>query len=175
MEPFIGMIQIFGFNFAPRGWAMCDGSLLSIAQNTALFSLLGTTYGGNGQTTFALPDLRGRVPVGFGQGPGLSANELGQAAGSENVTLLTNQIPAHTHQMMASSDAQSAGGASGNSLGSAARGSTAGNVYVPGATSQVAMASITTPVGGSQPHSNMQPYLVMNYCIAVEGIFPSRN
>ena len=174
MEPFLGMIQIFGFNFAPRGWAMCDGSLLSIAQNTALFSLLGTTYGGNGQTTFALPDLRGRVPVGFGQGPGLSGNSLGQVSGSENVTLLTNEMPQHTHQMMASSDPQSAGGAGGNSLGSAGRG-TGANIYAAGATTQVAMASVTAPVGSNQPHSNMQPYLVMNYCIALEGIFPSRN
>jgi len=154
---------------------MCDGSLLSIAQNSALFSLLGTTYGGNGQTTFGLPDLRGRVPVGYGQGQGLSGNELGQVSGSENVTLATGQIPTHAHQMMASSDAQSAGGAAGNSLGSVARGSTTGNIYAPGADGQIPMASMTTPVGSNQPHSNMQPYLVMNYCIAIEGIFPSRN
>ena len=174
MEPFIGMIQLFGFNFAPRGWALCDGSLLSIAQYSALFSLLGTTYGGNGQTTFALPDLRGRVPIGYGQGPGLSVNGLGQASGSENVMLVSTQIPAHAHQMMASASTPSAGDAGANSLGSLGRG-TGANIYAPGATNQVSMGSATSIAGGSQPHSNMQPYLAMNYCIALEGIFPSRN
>jgi microcystin-dependent protein len=174
MDPILGMIQIFGFNFAPRGWAMCDGSLLSIAQNTALFSLLGTTYGGNGQTTFGLPDLRGRVPVGVGQGPGLSPNNLGQVSGTENITLISTQMPQHNHQMMGSSDPQATGDVSGNSLGSVGRG-TGATIYAAGASTQVPMASVTTPAGGNQPHSNMQPYLVMNYCIAVEGIFPSRN
>lgn len=175
MDPILGMIQIFGFSFAPRGWAFCDGSLLPIAQNTALFSLLGTTYGGNGQTTFALPDLRGRVPLGMGNGPGLTPHPQGEMAGTENVTLLVNQIPQHNHAMMGSGDAQSVGGVAGNSLGSAPRGSGNGTVYAPGATNQVAMGSPTGFTGGNQPHSNMQPYLAMNYCIALEGIFPSRN
>jgi microcystin-dependent protein len=174
MDPILGMIQLFGFGFAPRGWAVCDGSLMSIAQNTALFSLLGNQYGGDGKSTFALPDLRGRVPVGNGQGPGLSGNELGQTGGSENVTLQTSQIPAHTHQLLASSDAQSTGTPASNSLGSAGRGSGA-NIFAPGANNLVPMASNTGAAGGTQSHSNMQPYLVMNWCIAVEGIFPSRN
>jgi microcystin-dependent protein len=175
MDPFIGMIQLFGFNFAPRGWAVCDGSLLSIAQNTALFSLLGTTYGGNGQTTFALPDLRGRAPIGMGTGPGLSPRTIGEVGGTETVTLLSTQMPQHAHQLMGSSDVQSVGTVAGNSLGSVARGATQGNVYAPGTTNQVAMGSVTAPAGGNQPHTNLQPYLVMNYCIALEGIFPSRN
>lgn len=174
MEPFIGMIQIFGFNFAPRGWAFCQGQLLPIAQNTALFSLLGTMYGGNGQTTFGLPDLRGRVPMGFGQGQGLSPRNIGELSGTETVTLNTTQMPAHNHAMMASGDGQSIGNAGGNSLGSVGRGAGA-NIYAPGATNQVNMGSPTSMTGGSQPHNNLQPYLVMNYCIALEGIFPSRN
>jgi microcystin-dependent protein len=175
MDPFLGMITIFGFNFAPRGWAFCAGQILSIQQNTALFALLGTTYGGNGQTTFGLPDLRSRVAIGMGQGPGFSNYVIGQTGGTENVTLLSQQMPAHTHTMMGSADAQTVGNVSGSSLGSAARGASSGTIYAPGTTNQVPMGSATTPAGGNQPHPNMQPYLTVNYCIALEGIFPSRN
>jgi microcystin-dependent protein len=164
--PFLGMIATFGFNFAPRGWAMCNGQILAIAQNTALFSLLGTTYGGNGQTTFALPDLRSRVPTHMGQGPGLSSYALGQTGGSESTTLTVNQMPAHTHTVEAASTFTSknpsnrypaGGGAYGDT------GDTAMNTTVVGTT------------GGSQPHENLQPYLTLNTCIALQGIFPSRN
>src|ERR1700712_195012 len=155
-EPFLGEIRIVGFTFAPRGWATCSGQLLPINQNTALFSLLGTTYGGNGQTTFGLPDLRGRTLVGMGQGPGLSNYYIGQASGTENVTLTTQQIAAHVHNMMGSSDAQTVGGVAGSSLGSAGRGAGT-NIYAPNATSQVPMGSNTSAAGGNQAHSNMQP------------------
>lgn len=171
-EPFLGMIATFGFNFAPRGWAMCSGQILPIAQNTALFSLLGTTYGGNGQTTFALPDLRSRVPIHFGQGPGLSSYDLGQSAGTENVTLTVNQMPAHPHpfQILANEgDANSKvplntffSGQSANFYNTAQDGTKMG-------------PQTTAIAGGSQPHTNIQPYLAINFCIALEGIFPSRN
>ncbi len=174
MDVFLGFIAAFGFNFPPQGWALCNGQLLQISTNTALFALLGTTFGGDGRTTFGLPDLRGRAAIGMGQGVGLADYPIGQVSGTENVTLNSTQIPAHAHQMIGSSEAQSAGGAGNSSLGSAGRG-TGTNIYAPGATNQVPMASMTTPVGGSQPHSNMQPYLVINYCIALVGIFPSRN
>jgi microcystin-dependent protein len=153
------------YNFAPRGWALCNGQILPIAQNTALFSLLGTSYGGNGQTTFALPDLRGRVPVSAGQGPGLSSYDLGQLGGQEAITLLTTEMPFHTHTI---------GGT--NSASASSR--PANNVNAQGgaysSTSDVTMKP-TGGAGGSQPHSNIQPYLVLNWCIALEGIFPSRN
>jgi microcystin-dependent protein len=169
-EPFLGEIAIFGFNFAPRGWAMCNGQILPISQNTALFSLLGTTYGGNGQTTFALPDLRSRVPVHEGQGPGLSSYDLGQTGGSENVTLTTPQLPLHTHgfTVNASSAATSKSPAGNNpaAFGTVAYGSTADLQMGP---------DTTSPTGDSAPHNNVQPYLTLNFCIALEGIFPSRN
>ncbi len=176
MEPFLGMIATFGFNFAPRGWMFCNGQLLSISQYSALFALLGTTYGGNGQTTFALPNLQSRVPIGMGQGPGLSNYSIGQQAGSENVTLLSTQMPAHTHQMMASGEGASANVATNNSLASSSRSvPTMPTIYAPGNTTPTPMASTTSIVGGNQPHNNIQPYLAINYSIAVEGIFPSRN
>lgn len=172
-EPFIGQIAIFGFNFPPRGWALCNGQLLAIAQNTALFSLLGTTYGGNGQTTFALPDLRGRVPVHFGQGPGLSSYALGQSAGTETVTLLTTQIPAHTHALNCQSEAGNTGSPVGAVLAKEGAGLAA--PYQGGVANSIMAASSIGAAGGSQPHSNIQPYLTINFCIALEGIFPSRN
>lgn len=162
---------MFGFNFAPRGWATCDGQLMSIAQNTALFSLLGTTFGGNGQTTFGLPDLRGRVPNHQGQGPGLSSYTMGQMAGVENVTLLTTQIPAHTHTFGApcSTDDPNAGSPKNNFPAPASS-----SIY--SSTSNAIMGGGTTgPAGGTQPHSILQPYLTINFCIALEGIYPSRN
>lgn len=175
MDPFLAEIRLFGFNFAPKGWAFCDGRLMSIAQYSALFSLLGTIYGGDGVTTFGLPDLRGRGPMGMGYGPGLSPHTIGEKGGSENTILSGSQIPAHSHQMMGSADAQSSDNVADNSLGSVPRGTTQGKIYAPGATSQVTMASSTSSVGANQPHTNMQPYLVMNYCIAYEGIFPTRD
>ena len=177
-EPFIGEIIMFAGNFNPRGWALCQGQLLSIAQNTALFSILGTTYGGNGQTTFALPDLRGRVPVGQGQGPGLSQYVLGQQSGTETVTLLSTQMPQHNHLITANegNGSQATPGAgflasgivpsSGNASVSNYRNSSDGTTLAP------TSLSLT---GGSQPHSNIQPYLCINFIIALQGIFPSRN
>ena len=167
-EPFLGQIQAFGFNFAPRGWAFCSGQILSIAQNTALFSLLGTTYGGNGQTTFALPDLRGRTPLHMGQGPGLSSYDLGQVAGTESVTLLSTQMPAHNHTHVASSGPPADNLPGGNFVAAAA-------IYAASPGDSVMAPSSIGIAGGNQPHPNMQPYLVLNWCIALEGIFPSRN
>lgn len=168
MEPFIGTIMFFGFNFAPRGWAKCQGQLLAISQNTALFSLLGTQYGGDGRTTFALPDLQGRVPIGEGQGPGLPPYSIGQTGGAPAVTLISTQIPAHTHGINAAASATSK--VPMNNLPAATAG---GSSYGP--TVSGAMASnMVQPAGGGQPHENMQPYLVGNWCIALEGIFPSR-
>ena len=167
--PFLGQISIYGFDFAPRNWAFCNGQILSIAQNTALFSLLGTTYGGNGQTTFALPNLQGRVALHWGQGPGLSNYSLGQQAGSESVTLLSTQIPQHTHQVQASSNAPSQA-ALANALWA-----TGANIpYADTANTTMAANALAT-AGGSQPHPNIAPSLVVNYCIALAGIFPSRN
>lgn len=164
--PFIGQIQSFGFNFAPRGWAMCNGQLLSISQNTALFALLGTTYGGNGQTTFALPDLRSRFPTHMGQGPGLSSKDLGEASGSETVTLTTQQIPAHAHGVNATGTFETKNPAGKVPSPKGAYGSPADTPMDP---------AMVQPTGGSQPHDNMPPYLTINWCIALQGIFPSRN
>jgi microcystin-dependent protein len=167
-EPFLGELRIFGFNFAPRGWAMCNGQVLSIAQNTALFSLLGTTYGGNGQTTFALPDLRGRVPVHFGQGPGLSDIDLGEQAGSEVVTLTVDQLAAHNHGIAASNGSATASRPANNFLA-------AGGSYATSSDGTTMNPGMVQNAGGSQPHENRQPFLGLNVCIALEGIFPSRN
>jgi microcystin-dependent protein len=169
MEPFIGQIQLFGFGWAPRGWALCDGSLLSISSNTALFSLLGTTYGGDGRTTFALPDLRGRVPVGQGQGPGLTNRTLGEVGGEEAVTLTVQQIAPHNHGIQASGSA-----ASKSPAGQVPAFTSAGSSY--GASDGTQMApGMATNTGGGQPHDNMPPYLGACYCIALVGIYPSRN
>ena len=169
--PFLGSICMFGFNFPPRGWALCNGQLLPISQNTALFALLGTTYGGNGQTTFALPDLRGRVPIHFGQGPGLSNYDLGQVGGSENVTLTPSTMPAHTHSIACSSDDATTADPT-NAFPSAFT----SKIYAASATPGKFMnAAIASQIGGNQPHNNQQPYLVVNFCIALQGLFPSRN
>ena len=181
MEGYIAEIRMFAGNFAPRNWAFCQGQILSIAQNTALFSLLGTTYGGNGQTTFALPDLRGRVPVGTGQGPGLPSMNLGEVSGSPTNTLLINNLPAHNHTLNASGNGPTLNTAAGNLLASQSRsnGGTMPNVYAPTANVNpipLPMSSSAIGVtGGSQPVNNMQPYLGMNYIICLFGIFPSRN
>jgi len=170
-EPFLGEIKMVGFNFAPRGYALCNGQILSISQNTALFSLLGTTYGGNGQTTFALPDLRGRVPIHQGQGPGLSNYTMGQQSGVETVTLSTTQIPPHGHTVNASTTADSK-----NPAGNVPAVTGAGSSYAAAPTPGVVMnASMVTGGGGGQPHDNRQPSLCINVVIALEGIFPSRN
>lgn len=171
-EPFLGQTIMVGFNFAPRGWALCNGQLQSIAQNTALFSLLGTTYGGDGQSTFALPDFRGRASIQFGQGPGLSSYELGQASGEETHTLITTEMPAHTHIANAN---QSANQTTPNGFlwGGDSTGATA--LYTNGAPDTTLNPRAIGISGGNQPHDNMQPYLVVNFCIALEGIFPSRS
>ena len=163
-----------GMNFAPRGFAFCQGQILSIAQNTALFSLLGTTFGGNGQTTFGLPDLRGRVPMGQGQGPGLSNKNLGEQAGTETVTLLAAQLPAHNHTLVA---VNLAGDASNpNAALLANSGALDKEFKAAPLSSQVNMhPSAIGNTGGSQPHDNLPPYLVLNFYIALEGIFPARN
>lgn len=173
-EPFLGQILIVPYNFAPRGWAFCDGQLLPISQNTALFSLIGTTFGGNGQTTFALPDLRGRVPlhVGGGQGPGRLPHDLGETDGTEFVTLTVQEMPVHTH----TANCHSTGG-DGNSpvnkFWSKDLGSQSGTYHTSGGSTMNPGA--LSSVGGSQPHENMPPYLGLNFIIALAGIFPSRS
>jgi microcystin-dependent protein len=163
-EPFLSELRLFSFNFAPKGWAMCNGQLLPINQNQALFSLLGTTYGGNGQTNFALPDLRGRVPLHVGAGL-----TLGQRGGEEDHTLSTDEMPMHVHVANASSrDGDT-------NLPGAGLMATAANVYGPAQALTPLVAGTTTDAGGSQPHSNMQPYLSLTWAIALQGIFPSPN
>jgi microcystin-dependent protein len=173
-EPFLGEIRMFAGNFAPQGWAFCQGQILPIAQNTALFSLLGTTYGGNGQTTFALPDLRGRLPMNPGQGPGLSPRSLGQVGGSETVTLLTNQMPAHTHQLNASNQEGNASAPTG-SLMSAFPSDATAICYHDGNPNTTMSPQAIGATGGSQPHDNMPPFLCVNFIIALEGIYPSHS
>jgi microcystin-dependent protein len=168
-EPFLGMIIIVPYNFAPRGWAFCQGQILPIAQNTALFSLIGTTFGGNGQTTFALPDLRGRVPNGAGQGPGLSSYDLGQVGGTESTTLTINQMPGHAHTV--APNCTNNASAATKPAGNFPSGADAYN----SAADQVMGATNTSIAGGSQPFPNLGPYLTLNFCIALEGIYPSRN
>lgn len=171
-NPFIGLIALLAFNFEPRGWAYCNGQLLPIAQNTALFSLIGTFYGGDGRTTFALPDLRGRVPIHFGQGPGLSSYFVGEAAGSESTTLSINNMPAHNHTLNAVSEPGDTSAPSGAFLGNT--GALDKEYKASGTPVQMNPAAIGVN-GGSQPFSIVQPYLTLNYCIAVQGIYPSRN
>lgn len=170
--PYLGQVSIFGFNFAPRGWALCNGQLLPIAQNAALFAILGTTYGGNGVQTFALPDLRSRMPMSLGQGPGLTNRVLGQSGGEENHTLTLNELPQHTHVAQASTGAATTSSTSNNLFAMPAK----VPVYRSAGANPVALnpASVASS-GGGQPHSNIQPYLTANFCIALQGIFPSRN
>ncbi|MDQ6615277.1 MAG: tail fiber protein [Actinomycetota bacterium] len=169
-EPFLGEIRVFGFNFAPQGWATCSGQILPISQNTALFSLLGTTYGGNGQTTFALPDLRGRAPLSFGQGPGLQNYDLGEVSGSESVTLTSGQLPTHAHNVVAHG-----GPASATRPGGAVPAQTSGPSYAAAPDGTNMNAGMIGNAGSSQPFDNRQPFLVVNFCIALQGIYPSRN
>jgi microcystin-dependent protein len=170
-DPFVAEIRIFPFNFAPKGWAWCNGQLLPISQNTALFSLLGTTYGGNGQTTFALPDLMGRAPMHPGQGPGLSLHDLGETGGSDFVTLLQSEIPSHSHEIHANANpANLAAPSPLRSLARAAPGQAYSATISPTSFNGVAIA----PAGGDQPHNNMMPYLTLYFNIALQGIFPPR-
>lgn len=175
MDPFVAEIRIFPFNFAPKGWAFCDGQLLPISQNTALFSLLGTTYGGDGKSTFALPDLQGSAAMHPGQGQGLSLYDLGQVGGSQFVTLIQSEMPVHQHNV------GMANATNGNSLtpvGSTWATTPSGRgllfVYHPGPPTAKMLADSILPAGGSQPHNNMQPYLTLNFCIALQGVFPAR-
>ena len=174
-DQFVGEIRIFGFNFAPTGWALCNGQLLPISQNTALFSLLGTYYGGNGVSNFALPNLQNSAPLQQGQGPGLSPYDLGQFGGETAVTLLTTEIPAHTHIPACLNGAGTSTSPAGNVLASAKVGRQSENRYTasPG-TSPAMSVQALQPAGGSLAHNNMPPYLTVNFCIALTGIFPSR-
>lgn len=171
-DPFVAEIRIVPFNFAPKGWAFCDGQLLPLSQNTALFSLLGTTYGGNGKSNFALPDLQGRASMQPGQGPGLSLHDLGESGGSDTVSLLESEIPSHNHQIRASTS----GGNQRTPVNyyPAAGGGRGSNLYKANPSATVNMQSLS-PAGGNQPHNNMQPYLVMNFVIALQGVFPPRS
>ncbi|MBX3481855.1 MAG: phage tail protein [Caulobacter sp.] len=180
MEVYIGTIQPFAFNFAPRGWMLCAGQLLPISQYSALFSLIGTTYGGNGTSTFGLPDLRGRAVVGQGRGPGLSEYVMGEMTGTQTVTLLTTNMPQHNHLINASSTAGTSPNPANNYL-AMSNGSDPGsgnpvdvNVYAPAANTTMNPMAVGL-AGGNQPFSILQPLLTVNFCIAVEGIFPSRN
>jgi len=171
-EPYLGEIRMFAGTFAPRGWALCEGNLLAISQNDALFSLLGTIYGGDGRTTFGLPDLRGRVPIHYGNGPGLSNRRIGTKTGAENVTLTTNELPSHTHSIKVSSDIASSSSPAGNTLGR----STSMDAFIGNETLNTSLSTDSiTQVGGSQSHNNLQPFLVINFIIALVGIYPSRN
>jgi microcystin-dependent protein len=172
-DQFVAEIRIFPFNFAPTGWAFCDGQLLPISQNTALFSLLGTFYGGDGKSTFALPDLQGNSPMFWGQGQGLSLYDLGQTGGSETVTLLQSEIPVHIHNVEVATDIATDNTPSPNRVLTI---SNNGSMYAPAtATPVVQMApQALAPAGGSLPHNNMMPYLTLNFCIALQGIFPPR-
>ena len=172
-DPFIGEIKLVPYNFAPLGWAFCQGQLLSISQNTALFALLGTTYGGDGQSTFALPNLQGRCIVHPGQGTGLSSYTQGQVGGVESVTLQLSQIPAHTHSLSGSSSVGDVESPSGAYLASAD--AMVAKIYGSVNSGQLMPNNTVLPSGGSQPHENRMPLLVMNYVIALQGIFPSRN
>lgn len=170
MDPFVAEIRIVPFNFPPHGWAFCQGQLLPLSQNTALFSLLGTTYGGNGKSNFALPDLQGRAPMHPGQGPGLSLHDLGETGGSETVSLLESEIPSHNHTMMAINDFGDTNQPTGNGF---AR-STGASVYGTAGNTANFSDKMLAPTGGDQPHNNMQPYLTLNFVIALQGVFPPR-
>ncbi len=172
-DPFVAEIRIFPFNFAPRGWAWCDGQLLPLSQNTALFSLLGTTYGGNGKSNFALPDLQGRAPMQPGQGPGLSLHDLGETGGSETVSLLESEIPSHSHAMSGQNSNANLNDPAGAVLARAFGG---GNLYKTPAGASIATLSDQSlaPAGGDQPHNNLMPYLTFYFCIALQGVFPPR-
>src|SRR5436190_16777411 len=172
MDPFVAEIRIFPFNFAPKGWAFCDGQILPLSQNTALFSLLGTTYGGDGKSNFALPNMQGNAPMHPGQGPGLSLHDLGETGGSEAVTLLESEMPSHTHAMRAFNDVADV--QSPSPLRSLARSQNALAYQTTANANLVSLApEALAPAGGSQPHNNMQPFLTMYFNIALQGVFPT--
>ena len=170
MDPFVAEIRIFPFNFAPKGWAWCDGQLLPLSQNTALFSLLGTTYGGDGKSNFALPDLQGNAPMHPGQGPGLSLHDLGETGGSETVALLESEIPSHSHAVNASA----ADGTTGIPSGQLVANGVGANMYTTTFTATMLNPTAVGPAGGDQPHNNMQPYLTFYFNIALQGVYPPR-
>jgi microcystin-dependent protein len=171
-DPFVAEIRIFGFNFAPRGWAFCNGQLLPISQNTALFSLLGTTYGGNGQSTFALPNLQGSAPMFFGQGPGLSLRDLGEASGSQTITLDNTTMPSHKHGEIVRPTALASGQLNTpvNNFGSRSNSRPYNATGPNGAMGTSAVQN----QGSGGPHNNLMPYLTLNFCIALQGVFPPR-
>lgn len=169
-EPFVGEIRMFAGNFAPRSWAFCDGQLLAVSQNDALFSLFGTIYGGDGRTTFGLPDMRGRIPIHAGAGPGLSNRRLGSKAGNESVTLSANEVGAHTHSFTAANAPAGDSSPAGNTLAA----TTGSNIYGSG-TSSTMSGSTMTATGTSQPHTNLMPALCVNFIVALFGIYPSRS
>jgi len=173
-DPFVAEIRILGFNFAPKGWAFCNGQILPLSQNTALFSLLGTTYGGDGRSNFALPNLQGMSPLQQGQGPGLS---LYESSGSSTVTLLQNELPVHSHAINCVDGGRLKGqiGDPTNSILVKTSGTPANAYNSGGALNQQMNLNMVAPVGGSQPHNNMMPYLTLNFCIALQGIFPARS
>jgi microcystin-dependent protein len=174
-NPFVAEIRIFPFNFAPVGWALCNGQILPISQNTALFSLIGTTYGGNGTSNFALPNLQGSAPMAPGQGPGLSNRDLGEAAGSPTVTLLQTEVPLHSHIAGCDSGAGSQVSPA-KGMWAATAGDSTPPPHYSNASPNVAMSSSALgSTGGNQPHNNMQPYLTLNFCIALTGVFPPRS
>lgn len=170
-EPFVGEIRMFAGNFAPRGWAYCDGQLLAVSQNDALFSLLGTIYGGDGRTTFGLPDMRGRIPIHAGNGPGLSTRRLGAKGGTEKETITVNQIASHTHPLRGTDDS----GNTASPAGNAPAKSTTVDAYIDGTPSANLAAGAVTSVGGGQDHTNIMPYLCIHFIIALFGIYPSRH
>jgi microcystin-dependent protein len=174
MDPFVAEIRIFPFDFAPKGWAFCDGQILPLSQNTALFSLLGTTYGGDGKSNFALPDLQGNAPMHPGQGPGLSLHDLGETGGSDTVSLLEAEIPSHSHTMVSLPAPGNRTAPAGNALARVS-GTTGPYLAASPAPALVAMSdSAVAPAGGDQPHNNLQPYLTLNFCIALQGVYPPR-
>lgn len=169
-EPFLGEIRMFAGNFAPRGWALCDGQLLAVSQNDALFSLFGTIYGGDGRTTFGLPDLRGRVPIHMGQGPGLSDRRLGSKGGAENVTLVSGELPPHDHAVRVSSAVGTDDVPTDEYLGASPN----VRAFRPQPPTQPMNTDSVAAVGGSQPHNNIMPFLCINFIVALVGIYPSR-
>jgi microcystin-dependent protein len=177
--PFVAEIRMFGFNFAPTGWAFCDGQLLPISQNTALFSLLGTNFGGDGKSTFGLPNMQGNVPIHAGQGPGLSQRFVGEAGGEQNVTLLSTEMPSHTHGFVCSTANATVVTSNTNQLAKGFKGNLQGNTQVKmysTAAPNSQMNPLTIGISGqSNPHNNMMPYLTVNFCIALQGVFPARN
>jgi microcystin-dependent protein len=180
MDPFLGQISLLACNFAPQGWALCQGQVLSISQNTALFALLGINFGGDGRTNFQLPDLRGRPPIGFGQGPGLSAYSIGQTGGGETISISSANYPAHSHPLFAAASAATGNAPNGLFEAQGQTGGRGGTVNLAaysgsGTATTLAAPALTAAPGGGQPHNNLQPYLALNFCIALQGIFPARS